>query len=417
MVIQVIGMGFVGLATALLLVRKSLTVYGYDINKKIIKSINDNSYWYKDKIFSEELKKALTNNSLKVSNKIVGGDVYIIAVQTGIKDQNKPDMSSVNEAIFSIIPILKKNDLIIFESTLSFGYLNSISNTLFAIRKDLFGLINIVYCPERLSIGDSLDEISGNDRVLAGLSIQCTQKGLLFYESFIEGYIQTANYDVVEISKLTENSLRDLQIAFANQLSMICDRSKVNVWDVIKCVNSHPSLQMLKPSIGVGGNCIPINPYFLIDAFPQDVELLKIARFINDKKTEHSQNLISEQIIKYYKLNSSRPIVAFMGLSYKPNVCDVKNSAALTIINQIAELDICEMILVDPYVDEYLDIPLWQEADAIEKADIIIYLIAHDAFGLKHIPDNKIVLDFVGVFQRNVVKSKSDVISSNVLRK
>ncbi len=397
MSVQIIGMGFVGLTTALLLAQNNIIVYGYDKNYKTIESIQNNNYWYRDTTFSCELKKALQSKRLRVCNEIIGAQTYLIAVQTGLKEDNEPDMLSITEAIYSIMPLLKINDLIIIESTISLGYLNYIRDILFSERQDLKNLINIVYCPERLGIGDSLDTISQNDRVLGGITKKCSEKGILFYKSFITGNIQSTNYEVVEISKLTENSLRDLQIAFANQLSIICDRSSINIWDVIKCVNSHPHLQMLKPSIGVGGGCIPINPHFLINAFPQETALLKAARSINNMKSEYCQTLAFECINNYFKANLKRPIVAFMGLSYKPNVGDIRNSVAIKIIEKIIELDICEIILVDPYIKAYASMPLWPEAEALNIANIVVYLVAHDIFSDKYITCDKVVLDFVGI--------------------
>ncbi len=397
MIVQVIGIGYVGLATSLLLTCEGIVVNGFDKDATVVEMINCGEYWYKGEDIVVALKDAVHSGMLTVSNKIVGGDVYIIAVSTKFSHEFGPDMREVLNAVQNIMPILKKNDLIVVESTIPCGYLKRIEEVIFESRNDLIGYIDIVYCPERLGVGDSLRDIKRNNRVVGGNSDNSIRRGVEFYEMIISGDILGVASDVAEISKLTESSLRDVQIAFANQISMICAEKDVDVWSVLKCVNTHSELNMLSPSAGVGGGCIPVNPNYLIYDFPYNTDLLKISREIDKKKTDYCLNCIVDKIEKFEHEYSRNPVVAFMGLSYKPNVGDIRNSSAMAIVDKIARYNICDMILVEPYVDGFVGHTYDSIVLAIKESDIVVYLVAHKDFRYVYDYAGKILIDFVGV--------------------
>lgn len=396
MIIQIIGLGYVGLTTALLLSQNKNTVYGYDKDPVIVDMINANRYWYNDFVLLGLLEEVLKKN-LRVKNKIIGGDIYVIAVQTEVADTNKPNLEKIHEALKSIILLLKDRDMVIIESTIPYGYLAFIENEIYMDRKELIGNIDVIYCPERLGVGDSLEDIRRNNRIVGGNSEKSIERGVSFYKKIIHADVYGVDSGVAEISKLTENSLRDVQLAFANQISMICAEKNINIWDVMKCVNSHEYINMLKPSIGVGGGCVPINPYYLINEFPDNTDLLRVSRCVNDRKKEYCYSYIIDCVEEYVRRRSEKPVVAFMGLAYKPNVADYRKSVAMEIVERISVLGICKPIFVDPYFNEYGYFEIIEQMQAIKIADIIVYLVAHDIFKSINPQHGKIVIDFVGV--------------------
>ncbi|MFW9872780.1 MAG: nucleotide sugar dehydrogenase [Candidatus Thorarchaeota archaeon] len=383
--ICVIGLGNIGLPTACILATLGYKVLGVDIDKKVIDRVRSCNLISSEPKLQDLLKKAIESGNLKVSMKILPAEVYIIAVPTLISKNNQPEISCVNAVIAAISPHLKDNDLVLIESTCPIGTTKAIAKKL----KNICPLVNVSYCPERVFPGNIFYELIHNDRIVGGVDKASTSQAETFYRSFVKGEVIATDSCVAEAVKLAENSYRDVNIAYANELSMISDQIGLDVKELIFLANKHPRVQILDPGVGVGGHCIAIDPWFLVSSAPKDAILTSKARETNIRKT----NWVIQKIRDEIKKNNSRKVACF-GLTYKPDVSDIRESPALTIV-QTLEKEM-EVICVDPYVPN-----THEPCDAINQADIIIGLVAHREF-LKISNDDlkgKIVLDFAGVFK------------------
>lgn len=381
----VIGLGHVGLPTACVLADSIYRVIGVDIDKAILSQIESGNVNTTEPNLEPLLRKVLQNGNLKSSTTPVLADIYIIAVPTLLNSENQPDISAVEAAITSIKSLLQPHNLILIESTCPIGTTDLIAQNLQRICRD----IQIAYCPERILPGNILHELIHNDRVVGGVDEISTTNAAAFYQSFIYGNVEITDARTAEAVKLVENAYRDINIAYANQLSMMADYLGLDTNKLIQLANKHPRVQILKPGVGVGGHCIAIDPWFLVASAPHLSSLILQARKVNLEKT----NWIIQKIREAIKQNNSKRLT-FLGLTYKPNVHDIRNSPALTIM-EILSNEI-EVIPVDPYV------PNTQEVfNAISRADIVVSLVAHDAF-LDISPNifkEKVFLDFAGILQ------------------
>ena len=390
--VSVIGLGHIGLPTAAFVANQKFYVQGVDVDHKILKKINDNniSIIGEDKI-NKILTKAISHGFLKASASIQPSDIFIICVPTPVHTNKKPDFSTLYNVVKRIAPKLKKNNLILIESTIGPNVTRDVSFYLQQLRKDLIfphklnPNIFIAHCPERILPGNMYHEFLFNHRIIGGVSSRCAKYTKNFYKQFTKGTLHLTDSLTAELSKLTENSFRDVNIAFANELSQICDKYNVNTNELIKLCNQHPRVNLLKPGIGVGGHCIPVDPYFLIDQNKKNTKLIQKSRIINDKRIFKAVNDIRRKIKLISKSNKNKKIILiyFYGLAYKENVDDFRNSPALQILNHLSKSRAVRVIAVDPFLSKNLinrsNIVFYKYKKPM-NADLIIYAVNHQAF-------------------------------------
>ena len=293
------GLGYIGLPTAIIASRHGVCVCGVDINPDVVAKTNKGLLHIVEPGLGELLSQAVTSGNLVASTTPTQSDAYIIVVPTPFKDNHEPDISYVESATQMIIPLLKKGDLYVIESTSPVGTTEKMAALIFAQRPELEGEIFIAYCPERVLPGNVIYELVHNDRVIGGLNSASAQKAAEFYSHFVEGQLHLTNCRTAEMCKLVENSSRDVQIAFANELSMICEKANINVWEVINLANKHPRVNILQPGCGVGGHCIAVDPYFISSAFPDEAQIIAKAREINNYKSAWCVERVKNAILEY----------------------------------------------------------------------------------------------------------------------
>ena len=316
------------------------------------------------------------------------------------KENYEPDISYVESATKKIIPLLKEGDLFIIESTSPIGTTQKMKNLIFSERKELEGKINIAYCPERVLPGNIMYELIHNDRVIGGINEDSTNAAILFYKNFVKGKLYPTNARTAEMCKLVENSSRDAQIAFANELSLICDKADINVWELIKLANKHPRVNILNPGCGVGGHCIAVDPYFILSDFPNESQIIGKAREINNHKSLWCAKKVENRKLEYQLKNGLMPKIAIMGLAFKPNIDDLRESPAVKIAKIILDNSNQEMcFFVEPNINDHKTFNLTDYNTAIECSDIIVFLVAHNEFKSLKIKKEKIVLDFCGIYR------------------
>lgn len=413
----VIGLGYIGLPTAAFLADSGFDVTGVDINAEVIDIINNGNTHIVEPKLNELVKKVVESKNLVASTDPASSDVYIIAVPTPFHESNgqdspEPNINFVREAVLNIAPYLKIGDLIVLESTSPIGTTELIRNLLKEIRDDLnfsddFSSspdINIAYCPERVIPGNILFELKNNDRVLGGLTYECSEKAANFYNSFISGKCLTTNSKTAEMTKLVENSSRDVQIAFANELSMICDNLDINVWELISLANHHPRVDILNPGPGVGGHCIAVDPWFLVHADPDNSKIIKQARDTNDSKPNWVIKKINEQILNLQNDNglpqSENINICIYGLTFKPDVDDIRESPAIQIAEEILRIHKGKTFFIEPNLSEVIlnNKKYKTLSDPEDDIDIHIMLVDHKEF--KEIkPIDGLIIDTRGIWQ------------------
>ncbi len=348
----------------------------------------------------ERLREVTANGKLRASVVPEPADAYFIVVPTPFKGNHQPDISYVQAATEAVVPFLKDGDLYVIESTSPVGTTELMAELIFSLRPELKGKISIAYCPERVLPGNVLYELVHNDRVIGGVDDASTAKAMDFYKRFVSGELHATNARTAEMCKLTENSSRDVQIAFANELSLICDRAGINVWDLIRLANKHPRVNILQPGCGVGGHCIAVDPYFITSAFPEESKIIATARHINNYKAEWCAEKVINAILRFELDNNRKPVVAMMGVAFKPDIDDLRESPAKTIIDNVMEARTgAEILVSEPNVKSHPQFKLTPYAEAFDKADIIVFLTAHTPFKQLPWPDQKKVLDFCGIFK------------------
>ena len=411
--ICVIGMGYIGLPTAAILSSHGYKVTGVDLSQEIVDSINSGSSHIDENGIHELVSRGVSDGNLTAQLKPVESDVYIICVPTPFKEDINnfsPDMRMVESALDGISPLLKKGDLIILESTSPVGTTKEIARRVKNNRDDLKidiektkdNEINFSYCPERVLPGNILSELIHNSRIFGGLSEACAIKAKKIYEPIVKGELICTDCDTAELAKLTENSFRDNQIAFANELSIICDKAGIDIWKLIKLSNMHPRVNILNPGPGVGGHCIAVDPWFIVSSFPDEAQLIRKARERNDYKKIWCIKKIY-QFISSWSKKHKKPIekidICFLGLTYKPNVSDLRESPAMDIATEFSMNFKGNTFAVEPKADprDIKNINLLTLNDAQTKSDIIILLVKHNEFdeiSVNH--DN--FMDFDGIW-------------------
>lgn len=395
-----IGLGYIGLPTSALIANNKIKVHGVDINQNVVNIINQGKIHIVEPSLDEAVAKAVNEGFLNADIKPIVADTYLIVVPTPFKGNHEPDISYVEAATKSIIPLLKENDLYIIESTSPIGTTEKMMKLIFSERPELQDKIYLAYCPERVLPGNVMYELVYNDRVIGGVNEASTQKAVDFYKQFVKGELHKTNARTAEMCKLTENSSRDVQIAFANELSLICDRANINVWELINLANKHPRVNILQPGCGVGGHCIAVDPYFIVSDYPMESKIIGTAREVNNYKSFWCAEKIKSTKLEFELKNGRKPKIAIMGLAFKPNIDDLRESPAKYIAQKVMQDSHDEeYFVVEPNIDTHKVFKLTNYQQAIEEADIIVFLVAHDEFKNLTFASEKIVLDFCGVIK------------------
>ena len=394
------GLGYIGLPTAIIAAKHGIQVHGVDINPQVVEKTNQGILHIIEPGMEELLQEVIGNGMFHAATTPVESDAYFMVVPTPFKGDHQPDISYVEAATRAVLPLLKEGDLYVIESTSPVGTTEIMANLVFAERPELKGKIYIAYCPERVLPGNVIHELVHNDRVIGGINAESTEKAIEFYSHFVAGQLHKTNSKTAEMCKLTENSSRDVQIAFANELSLICDKAGINVWELIDLANKHPRVNILWPGCGVGGHCIAVDPYFITSEFPMESRMIGTARQVNNYKAFWCAEKIQNEMLKFELANGRKPGVAMMGLAFKPDIDDLRESPAKHIVAKVMQsCNNADIMVVEPNVDTHNVYKLTNYQEAFEKADIVVYLVAHAPFKLLPRSEDKIILDFCGVIR------------------
>jgi len=393
-----IGLGYIGLPTSALIASHGTNVLGVDINQTVVDTINEGKIHIVEPDLDKIVSAAVSKGNLKASTMAISAEVYLIVVPTPFKGNHEPDISFVEAATKGIIPLLKKGDLYIIESTSPIGTTEKMQKLIFAYRPELEGAIHIAYCPERVLPGNVMHELVENDRVIGGVDEASTQKAIEFYSNYVKGELHATNARTAEMCKLVENSSRDSQIAFANELSLICDRADINVWELINLANKHPRVNILQPGCGVGGHCIAVDPYFIVSDYPVESKMIGTAREVNNYKSFWCAEKIQNEKLQFELKHGRKPKTALMGLAFKPNIDDLRESPAKYIAQKVLQnSNNEEHFIVEPNIESHSVYKLTDYNEAFSKADIVVFLVAHDEFKNLKLSSDKLVLDFCGI--------------------
>lgn len=379
----VVGLGYIGLPTASLLAREGFKVHGVDVNAEIIKKINHGEIHIYEPDLDVLVKSAVSRGDLIASLEPALADVFIIAVPTPIKEGYVPDISYVEAATRAIASYLEPGNLVILESTSPVGTTEQISYWLQELRPDLeAGSLYVAYCPERVLPGQILKELISNDRIVGGIDPASTALATSFYQRFVKGKVLPTQARTAELAKLAENAFRDVNIAFANELSLICEHLNIDVWELRELANRHPRVNILKPGPGVGGHCVAVDPWFIIHSAPEQAQLLRAAREVNDSKPYQIVDRVRAAAADF-----NQPVIACLGLAYKANIDDLRESPAVEIVRELATKAMGHILAVEPHIaclpvtlDTLGSIQLVELEVAIKKADILVLLVDHQAF-------------------------------------
>ena len=395
------GLGYIGLPTAIIAAKHGIEVKGVDINPTVVEMTNAGKLHIIEPGMEDMLKDVVASGMLKASTTPEVCDAYFMVVPTPFKGNHEPDVSYVEEATRAVIPFLKEGDLYVIESTSPIGTTEGMARIIFEERPELEDKIFIAYCPERVLPGNVIYELVHNDRVIGGLTPESTEKAIEFYSRFVQGTLHKTNCRTAEMCKLTENSSRDVQIAFANELSLICDKAGINVWELISLANKHPRVSILQPGCGVGGHCIAVDPYFITADFPAESKLIADAREINNYKAFWCAEKVKNAMLEFELSNHRKPVVAMMGLAFKPNIDDLRESPAKYIVTKVMQgCNNANILVVEPNVKEHNVFKLTDYREAYDRADIVAFLTAHDPFKTLEWRSDKVILDFCGIFRR-----------------
>ena len=399
--ICVVGLGYIGLPTAALLANRGYKVYGVDVVQKVVDTINRGEIHIIEPELDTFVRSAVRGGNLIADIKPRTADVFIIAVPTPFHANYVPNIDYVLSATKAIAAFLKPGNIIILESTSPIGTTDKIVETLESLNVNTKEL-HIAHCPERVLPGKVMKELIENDRIVGGVNEESTKVVKAFYESFVSGEVLLTDAKTAEMCKLVENSYRDTNIAFANELSMICDKADINVWELIKLANKHPRVNILQPGSGVGGHCIAVDPWFIVAAYPQEAKVIKQARLSNDYKSEWVSERIKNAALQFEIDNQRKAKVAYFGLAFKPDIDDLRESPAVGIAKRGVEAHGREnSYIVEPNISDHSRFDLTDYREAYEEADIIAFLVAHKEFKKMPSDSKKLVLDFCGITVTN----------------
>lgn len=415
--ISVIGLGYIGLPTAAMFASRKKKVIGVDVNQHAVDTINQGKIHIVEPDLDIIVHSAVTDGYLKAVTTAEPADAFLIAVPTPFKpckeaEVPEPDLSYIQSACNGIAPVLKKGDLVILESTSPVGATEQVAEWLATARPDLSfpqnagneADVNIAHCPERVLPGQVVRELVDNDRVIGGMTAKCSERAIELYKTFVEGECVVTNARTAEMAKLTENSCRDVQIAFANELSIICDKLDINVWELISLANRHPRINILQPGPGVGGHCIAVDPWFIVSKTPDEAKIIHTARQVNDAKPEWVINKVKIAIADSLQANPGKSVedvtIACFGLAFKPDIDDLRESPAMAITRKIAQMHKGKVIAVEPNINA-LDSETFELVnleDAQRKTDIAVLLVDHKEFKLIEKPQVSFIVDTKGVW-------------------
>jgi UDP-N-acetyl-D-mannosaminuronic acid dehydrogenase len=390
--IVVVGLGYIGLPTAAVFADTGIEVVGVDINRHAVESINRGCPHFGEPNLDALVRRVVEAGKLRATTEIEPADVFIIAVPTpliGHGETAKPDVSYVEDAARAVASVLVAGNLVILESTSPVGTTDHMAAILAEMRPDLtfpqqkgeMAQIRIAHCPERVLPGRILEEVVNNARVIGGMTRKCGQLALGLYRIVVRGECRVTSARTAELAKLTENAYRDVNIAFANELSLICDKLKINVWELIALANLHPRVNILQPSPGVGGHCIAVDPWFIVATNPEEAKLIRTARLINDMKPAYVVARVRERAAAL-----KRPVIACLGLTYKKDVDDLRESPALDIVRRLAEEQVGELLVVEPNISRMppalteFGLALQDFETALERANLVLLLVDHMSF-------------------------------------
>ncbi|MFW3405399.1 UDP-N-acetyl-D-mannosamine dehydrogenase [Aliarcobacter butzleri] len=406
MKVCVMGLGYIGLPTAALLANKGYEVHGVDVVESTVNIINAGKIHIVEPELDTFVKSAVNSGKLKASLKPDFSDVFIIAVPTPFNSGYVPNLDYVVSATKAIAPYLKPENIVILESTSPVGTTELVQETLAKERPDLFEIeeynsqfsilnskLYIAHCPERVLPGKIMKELVENDRIVGGITLAATEKTVEFYNTFVSGEVLRTDARTAEMAKLTENSFRDTNIAFANELSMLCDKFDINVWELIALANRHPRVNILQPGAGVGGHCIAVDPWFIVHAGAETAKIIRTAREVNTYKTDWAIEKIKNAALKFENENGRKAKVACMGLAFKPDIDDLRESPALYIARRLKS-DGLDILAVEPNIESHKEFEIVNYKEALEQVDIVTFLVAHKEFKKLDIQTD---LDFCGV--------------------
>jgi len=407
--IEVVGLGYIGLPTAAVFADQGVEVVGIDTKADVVEKVRQGKAHFGEPNLDALVRRVVESGKLRASLEHEEADAYLIAVPTPLRANHHPDITFVEAAAAAIAPKLKAGDLVILESTSPVGTTEKISAIMGAARPDLsfphqkgeLSDIRVAHCPERVLPGRILEEVVNNPRVIGGITRKCAQLALSLYQIVVKGECHVTNARTAELSKLTENAFRDVNIAFANELSVICDKQSINVWELIRLANLHPRVNILRPGPGVGGHCIAVDPWFIVDGAPDDARLIRASREINDGKPDFVVEKIRQRAA-----DLRQPVIACLGLAYKADVDDLRESPAVEVVKKLGGANLGKILVVEPHVNKLpheLDSPNLHLADfevAVKSANLIVLLVAHRAF--MHVDrdmlKDKFVIDTVGAW-------------------
>ena len=393
----VIGLGYIGLPTAALLANRNCDVHGVDVVQSTVDTINKGEIHIVEPELDTFVKAAVNSGKLKADTKPTQADIFIIAVPTPFHEGYVPNIDYVVSATKVIAPYVQEGNIVILESTSPVGTTDKVEEVLKENGVDT-SKVYIAHCPERVLPGQIMRELVENDRIVGGTTPEATQKTVEFYKTFVSGEVLSTTARTAEMAKLTENSFRDVNIAFANELSMLCDTFNIDVWELISLTNRHPRVNVLQPGAGVGGHCIAVDPWFIVHAAKEaktEAKIIKTAREVNTYKTEWAIEKIKNAALEFENKNGRKAKVACMGLAFKPDIDDLRESPALYITKRLLSEGV-DVLAVEPNIKTHNEFEIVEYTKAIEEADVVTFLVAHKEFKELNV-DDKIVLDFCGV--------------------
>ncbi|MBU2917744.1 UDP-N-acetyl-D-mannosamine dehydrogenase [Psychrosphaera sp. F3M07] len=427
--VSVIGLGYIGLPTAAMFASRKKKVIGVDVNQHAVDTINRGEIHIVEPELDIIVHAAVTEGYLKATTKPEPADAFLIAVPTPFKSNSdnengipEPDLTYIEAAAKAIATVLKKGDLVILESTSPVGATEQMAEWLKEARSDLSFPqdnniepdVNVAHCPERVLPGHVVRELVENDRVIGGMTLKCSEAAIKLYKTFVKGDCVTTNARTAEMAKLTENSCRDVQIAFANELSIICDKLDIDVWELISIANRHPRINILQPGPGVGGHCIAVDPWFIVSKTPSEARIIHTARKVNDAKPGWVLNKVKLALANYLLDHkdkvASEVIIACYGVAFKPDIDDLRESPALNIVVELQKVHSGPLFIVEPNITtlpENLEIKskLVSTKEALIHADIHVMLVDHKEFkkGDVSFLNKKYLVDCKGIWENSFV--------------
>jgi UDP-N-acetyl-D-mannosaminuronic acid dehydrogenase len=409
--VSMIGLGYIGLPTAAIIASRKIKVIGVDVSEHAVDTINRGEIHIVEPELDIIVRSVVHQGYLRATTVPEPADAFLIAVPTPFKGDHEPDLSYVRTAAKSIAPVLRKGNLVVLESTSPVGTTEDLAVWLAEERPDLtfphqtgdVSDISVAYCPERVLPGKVVHELVSNDRVVGGMTERCSHLATALYKIFVEGDCIPTTCRTAEMCKLTENSFRDVNIAFANELSIICDKLGINVWELIRLANHHPRVNILQPGPGVGGHCIAVDPWFIVSKTPEEARLIQSARQVNDAKPRYVVDRVIEAAAQ-----TAEPVIACLGLAFKPDIDDLRESPAMEVVMALAKRSLGPLLVVEPHIstlppslESYGNVDLVTVAQALERASIVVMLVSHQAFYQvdRHLLDGKHVIDTRGVWR------------------